>query len=172
MVLNAAQFHLLLNHVPVIGSIFALAVLAWGLLRRSPEVQRAAMLAMVVIAVFTVVAYLTGKGAEEVVEHLPGISHDLVEEHEEAALWAGWLLVATGLAAAWALWAGRGGRRAPGWTTGAVLLLGALGFAASARTAHLGGLIRHPEIRSDGVSAPASDDGDADRARSPGRRGE
>src|SRR3954469_20251907 len=40
MNLNAAHIHLLVNHVPVFGTIFAALLIAWGLLRKSEEVLR------------------------------------------------------------------------------------------------------------------------------------
>src|SRR5215210_2618949 len=40
MNLNAAHLHIMLNHVPVFGSLFAALLIAWGLLRKSEDVLR------------------------------------------------------------------------------------------------------------------------------------
>ena len=37
------------------------------------------------MAVLTIPVFLTGEETEESVEHLAGVSHDLIEEHEELA---------------------------------------------------------------------------------------
>lgn len=84
--MNPAHLHIILNHVPVIGMPFAAGLLAYGLLRKSEEVKKASLLAFVAIAVLTIPTFLAGKAAEDVVEHLPGVSEQLIENHEGAAL--------------------------------------------------------------------------------------
>ena len=42
--MNAAYVHLTLNHVPVLGVVFALPLLGFGLLRRNPALLRAGWL--------------------------------------------------------------------------------------------------------------------------------
>ena len=54
--------------------------------------------------------FLTGEPAEEVVGHLPGISEQAIEEHEEAAEVAAIVTGFAGLLGLWLLIARRGGR--------------------------------------------------------------
>ena len=154
--MSPTHLHLLLNHVPIIGTFIAAAVLAAGLLRRSADLTRFGLLALVAVAVLTVPTVLTGEPAEEMVERLPGVTHDLIHAHEEAAELAAWAMYATGIAAAVSLVLGRR-RRAPRWLDAAVLLLAVLSFGLMARVGSLGGQIRHTEIRPVTAAGAASD---------------
>jgi hypothetical protein len=183
--MNPAHLHIILNHVPVIGIPFGTALLIWGFLRKSQEVKIAAFLVFVAIALVTIPTYVTGKAAEDIVEDLPGVSENLIENHESAATIA---LIATsilgGLALVRLLMASRfaavGG---PMTVLVFILSLGVSGWLA--RTANLGGQIRHSEIRdspasigeneAEGDKEEANDDTeakeeDADREDDRGRR--
>ncbi len=84
--MNWPHLHLLLNHVPVMGVPFGFLLLAVALARRSLELTKASLGVFAVVALVTIPVYLAGEPTEEVVEHLPGISESLIEEHEESAL--------------------------------------------------------------------------------------
>ena len=64
----------MLNHVPVIGTAFGLAMVGWALLRRSEELKKISLGVFVIVALLGIPAYLTGEPAEELVENLPGVS--------------------------------------------------------------------------------------------------
>lgn len=142
------HLHLLLNHVPVLGTAFAVLLLAYGAARHSADVTRASLGAFILFGLLGIVVYLTGEPAEEAVEHLPGVSKSLIEAHEEAAFVAMLLLAAFGLAALVALIRFRGGRSIPRGVVLSALLLSLIPAGAMAWTANLGGQIRHEEIRS------------------------
>lgn len=158
--MNQAHLHLLLNHFPVIGAILCLLLLLFALMRKSTELKRASLGGLVLISLLTIPAYLTGEPAEKLVEHLPGVSEALIESHEEAALVA---FIALGLTGALALvgliWFRRR-TTLPTWLTAAALLLTSVSVGLMARTANLGGEIRHTEIRaSAAVTAPGGETG-------------
>ena len=145
--MNMAHLHLMLNHFPVVGATLLLALLAYGLARGSPDVTRIALWATVVLGVVTLVVYLTGDPAEELVEALPTFDHDMLERHEAVALGATVILVATAVLAGLALRAGRSDGRLAG-TMNRLVLAGLLaGTAGVAATGWTGGPIGHPEIR-------------------------
>ncbi|MBT9394510.1 hypothetical protein KLP40_15170 [Hymenobacter sp. NST-14] len=140
--MNEAHLHLLLNHTPILGCLFGLLVLGAGLVKASPPVIRTGLITVLGAALLCLPTQLTGKGAEEVVEKLPGISHQLIEAHEEAAELGFWALELTGALALLALL--QTGRQR---LFIRLALAGALlSFGLLARTGHLGGQIRHPEI--------------------------
>lgn len=151
--MDPAHLHLLVNHLPILGTLFALILGIYGAARRQPEVVRAALLALVVVGIASIVATRSGEGAEEVVEHLPGVSEQIIHEHEEAAEVANYAAIALALLALGVLiWR----RKKPdiGLAPTAVLLVGmALVFALMARAGNLGGQIRHTEIRSGTVQS-------------------
>ena len=144
--MNGVHIHLLLNHIPVIGMLIGLAVFALGVWRRNDSWTRLALGLFVVVAVASLATMLTGEGAEEAVERLPGISDAVIEPHEEAAelaARASYLLGAVSLAGL--IWVR--GRALPRSLTVAILPLVVLVTGLMAYTANLGGQIRHTEIR-------------------------
>lgn len=157
--MDAAHVHLLLNHVPVIGLVFCLLLLAYALARRSDDVTRAAFWAFGVVSLAAVVVYLTGEPAEELVGELPGFSEDAMERHEQAALWATWAAVALGAVALGGLYAYRD-LSVPRRFGLLMLALALAGLAPMAWAANLGGQVRHEEIRATpAVGGPAADAG-------------
>lgn len=153
--MSDVHLHLLLNHIPILGTLFALVLGLYGAIRRQPDVLRAAFLTLIVTGIGSVAALRTGEGAEDAVENLPGVSEATLHEHEEAAETANIAAVVLGLLALGTLvWK----RKEPGLGTPAtvVVLAGAVVvFGLMARTGNLGGQIRHIEIR-DGAAPEAS----------------
>jgi uncharacterized membrane protein len=154
--MNAVHWHLTLNHIPVVGSAFALGLLAWALLRRSEELKRVSFGTIVLVALLTIPAYLTGEpafvAAMEVLEATPADEDSLVEKHESAAGIAFTAAAVTGVSALIGLIVYRGGKPLPGRLSIAVLALAAATVLLMARAANLGGTIRHPEITAEAAS--------------------
>jgi uncharacterized membrane protein len=144
--MSLTHLHLLLNHVPVVGTVIVTALLAWAYLRRSEEITKASLGLIAAIALVSLVVFLTGEPAEEAVENLPGFSDAITERHEEFALIATIVVVAFG---AFALSALAFFRKSPlprwvaTWSLAASLVAtGVMGY-----TAMLGGQVRHTEVR-------------------------
>lgn len=78
--MNAPHLHLLLNHVPVLGSAFGLGLLAFALWRKSDELKKTAFGVFVIAALLAVPGYLSGEPAEEGVESLPGVFKAIIKE--------------------------------------------------------------------------------------------
>jgi hypothetical protein len=135
-----------LNHVPTIGSAVAIALLIISFVRRNEDLKRVALEAFFVIAVLTIPAYSTGLAAQIQIREMEGVSDVIIEAHEDAAIWTFALMQLTGGFAWYALWKRRRTGRQAGGAMLAVVFLSALTLAAAARTANLGGEIRHPEI--------------------------
>jgi uncharacterized membrane protein len=146
MGINPAHVHLLLNHLPVVGSIFALFLLMMGVIRRSSELQRAALAAFVLVALLAIPTFLTGEPAEKLVTNLAGVSKGLIETHEEAAEVSLWVIEAVGVFALAGLLLYRRATTFPRWYTASSLVLALAVGMLMAWTANLGGQIRHSEI--------------------------
>ena len=54
------HLHLLLNHVPVIGAVLGVLLLAAAVMRRSDELGKAALVLFALLAATSVVVFLTG----------------------------------------------------------------------------------------------------------------
>ncbi len=145
--MNAAELHLILNHIPILGTIFALSLLAYAMIWKKPEVLKASLGVFVLSGLFSIGVYLTGEPAEEVVESLAQVSEAVIEPHEEAAFIAmiGSLLL--GVLALAALVAFRS--RIPAWVVPVILTLGIIESGLLVWTGYQGGQIAHPETRTE-----------------------
>ena len=81
--MTLVHLHLVLNHVPVVGTFVGIALLLVALARRSRELTLASFGVFVASAAVTVPVYLTGEPAEDRVERLAGVSGAVIERHEE-----------------------------------------------------------------------------------------
>ena len=154
--MNPVHLHLMLNHVPVLGSVFGLLLLGAALLRKSRELQKVSLAVCVIAAAVAIPVYFTGEPAEERIEHLPGVAKAIIEEHEEAAVVALASILALGAVAAAGLIVFRGQRSIPRWFVNASLIMALVTVGLMLRTANLGGKVRHTEIRGDVSSEQAS----------------
>lgn len=151
--MSTVHLHLLLNHIPVIGTVIALCLLGYAALRRDDRLVRVCLGLFAVLALAAVAVFLTGEPAEEAVEGLAGVSESIIERHEDAARLATIALAALGLLSVVTLLRFR--RRAmPAWTAAAFLVLALVPVLTMARTANLGGQIRHSEIRAETAEPP------------------
>ena len=150
--MNGAHLHLLLNHIPVIGTAFALLLLAFGMWRKSDEIKKAAFWALALAAASSVAAYLTGEPAEDVIKGA-GLSTALVEPHEEAAGAAFWASIVVGVGAVGGLFWFRGVKPVKPAAASAVLVGAVIVAALMAWAAFLGGKIRHTEFHSAPVAS-------------------
>jgi uncharacterized membrane protein len=144
--MNVVHLHLLLNHLPVVGSVFGLLLLAVAMVRRSGELTKVSLGFLALLGAASVIVFLTGEPAQDAVERLPGFSEALADRHEDAALLA---TIVTGTIGALALAALLIYRRraVPRWVT-TLGLVSALGSTTlMGYVANLGGQIRHTEIR-------------------------
>lgn len=143
---NAAHFHLIFNHVPVVLAVLVPLFLAWTLVRRGIESRRLAMGVTVLLGLTALPAFFSGEPAEGIVEHVPGISEGLIEPHEEAAKAAFIAVLVLGAAALAGLWYFRRSSVVPSSMVTALLLGSVVCASLMAWTANLGGKIHHSEI--------------------------
>ena len=155
--MDAAHIHLMLNHIPVLGLTMGFVVLGWGAFRSSDDVKKVGLMMLVITALAAIPVYLTGEPAEEIVERLPGVSEQIIEQHEGSALTSLILAIVTGGAAFLSLIARRFlSDRLAAAGLFATLALALIGGGAMAYTANLGGQIRHTEIRQAQNSVPGN----------------
>jgi uncharacterized membrane protein len=145
--MNSVQMHLALTHVPVILSLTGLVMLIVAFFIKNTTLTRASYILLLVAGVAALPVFFTGEGTEEAIESLPGVSDAVIERHEEVAKLAMITISAAGLLALAALFSVR-------WQAAThifkilVLLFAVVSGGLMVQTAHLGGQIRHTEIRS------------------------
>jgi hypothetical protein len=152
---NLAHVHLLLNHVPTVGTTVALALLIVAYVRRDEGLKLVGLEVLFAIALLAMPAYMTGVAAFKTIRNEPGISDAAIRLHQDVALYGfTWLEFAAFIG--WvALWqARRRGRAARGYVATATALT-MVSLVVMAQAANLGGDIHHPEIG--GAAATAID---------------
>lgn len=145
--INAAQIHLALNHFPIAGCFFTIMFLLGGLIFKKRDLIFSGMLIAVLSGIFIIPMDLSGDGVEDIVKNKPGVTRELIHEHEEMADKALIVFELTAISAiAWFI-----ARKKRSDLMGKIeivsLCLSIAGAVIIANTAHLGGLIRHEEIR-------------------------
>jgi hypothetical protein len=145
--MSGVHLHLLLNHIPVLGTIGALLLLIFALWSKSADIRRAAMGGFVLIALLTIPVYMTGDAAKDAVRGLPGVTRPLVQEHEDAALFAMISASLTGVIALFAMFMEKRRPQMARPLTIAVLIVALWSTSVLVRVSYLGGLVRHTEIR-------------------------
>lgn len=149
--MNASQIHLALNHVPLFFSLIGGIILLFGFFKKNDSIKILSLYLIIVAALFTIPVYLTGEGAEELVEKLPGVSGGLIEEHEEIAKIGLIIIIISGITALGTLIVKKKeSLLKTGFMLCAVLSFVSFGFMA--QTSHTGGQIRHTEIRNGATS--------------------
>lgn len=146
--MNDAHLHLLVNHFPIIGTLFGLGILIAGMLLKNNSVKNTAYILLVVAALFTALSMGTGEGAEELVENLQNIGKQIIHEHEEIAEKFAILMYVTGFLGLLSLYTSIKNHKFAkivSYITLAFALFAAV-LAKSVGTS--GGEIRHSEIRS------------------------
>lgn len=153
--MTLGHFHLMLNHVPILGVPLALMMLIYAHVYSADQIKKFALGFLIVVGVLSCGAYFTGEPAEKMVEELPGVSESFIHEHEEAAEFA---FVLTEVAAIMSLvvLVLKNNAIVQKWVPKFLLAVLVLASVSLARTGYLGGLVRHTELRGSGELAPAS----------------
>ena len=154
--MDLTHLHLLLNHVPTVGTIMALGLLIFGLAGKSFDLKRASLVMFLGISLVTIATYVTGNIAERKICKSKnaadacidqGVSKGRIHRHEAAAMVAFIGMELTGAFAWLGLWQIRRSKRLPNGSVLVVLVLALVTFGIVAYAANLGGEIRHPEVR-------------------------
>ncbi|HYR44703.1 MAG TPA: hypothetical protein VER98_16850, partial [Terriglobia bacterium] len=147
--MNLAHLHLLLNHVPIIGTLIGLGLFAASFVGKNDDLKRASLIVLTVVALLALPAFFSGVGAQAAIRKDPGVSAALIDRHEGAAMLAVLFMEITGALALVALWQRHrvsAGKRSS-WNLNAILLFSMVTAGLMARVGTTGGDIRHPEIR-------------------------
>ena len=144
--MNSAQLHLAFTHVPVILSLIGLVMLIVALLMKNNTIIKTSYIVLTAAAVSAIPVFLTGEEAEEAVEHLPGVSESIISKHESFATASMISIAVVGGFSLIALFLYKH-QLLSRIAKSSVLLLAFISGGLMAQTAHLGGQIRHTEIR-------------------------
>lgn len=155
--MNGAHFHLLVNHIPIIGVIFGMLILLVGFILKNGIVKQTGLGTLIFAALSSSIALFTGDPAGEAVENLPGVTEALIEHHEDIAYSSLWILVPMGILAALAFYSNWKKEKSGNVLSMITLFLSVLAIAMMSWVGLTGGEIRHTEIRGQAAGVmPAS----------------
>ncbi len=143
--MNAIHLHLMLGHIPIVLMPVSFVFLLIAYLKGNATLLSSGLALIVVSAVFVAPVYYYGGESEDRVEDIKGVKESKIEQHEEAAERAIWIVPIAGVMAILTHFMIR---RRPGMRklcTIIMLIFSLVGSAALAFTANQGGEIRHPE---------------------------
>lgn len=143
--MSQGHLHLLVTHLPIIGSALGGAVLAYGIWKKTTQTINAAYLLLIVSAIGAGISYLTGEAAEEMVEGIPGVSETAIHAHEDFAIVALTGLIILGVVSLVSLFLSSRKPSQINKIAILVLLISLVSFGLSVRLGYLGGQIRHTE---------------------------
>jgi uncharacterized membrane protein len=147
--MNDAHLHLIVNHIPILGTLFGIGILITGILIRNNVVKNCAYVLFVISAIGALFAVNTGEGAEELIENFPNIGHQIIHEHEEIAEKFAILMYVLGAFSMVGLIANYKEHSKAKFLAILIAVLGLITFVVGTKVGTTGGEIRHTEIRGD-----------------------
>ncbi|MFT5217730.1 MAG: putative membrane protein [Glaciecola sp.] len=156
--MNDAHLHLVVNHFPIIGSIFGLGTLVAGIVLKNNTVKNTAYCLFVVSAIFAAFSMATGEGAEEMVEDMPNIGKQIIHEHEEIAENLALILYLLAVVSIGGIFLNIKNHAKAKVISYVALVIGIGAVYVATLVGTSGGNIRHTEIREDSATFSSDDD--------------
>ena len=160
--MNDAHLHMVVNHFPLIGTIFGLGILVTGMILKNNSVKNTAYILFAVAAIFAAFSMGTGEGAEELVEDMPNIGHQIIHEHEEIAEKFAIILYVTGFFGLVSLFTSYKKYRFATLFSFITLALAIVAGVLTKSVGTSGGEIRHTEIRTNIISTTGAEQNTVD----------
>src|SRR5574343_569901 len=142
--MNDAHLHMVVNHFPIIGTIFGLGILLAGIFMKQTVVKNVAYILFVVAAIFGAVSMATGEGAEEIAEKLALV------------------LYALGVVSLLGLYLNFKNHAKAAAVSYIALVVAIIGVFFGKQTGTTGGEVRHTEIRANATATTTVDSNGAE----------
>lgn len=144
-----SHVHIILNHFPTVGFVFALGFYITALVMNNVVMKRSSLVLFVICCILGVPTFVTGNASMWALTDpgVPGISKAVINAHRDMALLSLFGLAFTGVTAWIELWRFRHLGRFSNLSLYLVLIFAIVTLGIMAETGHRGGQINHPEIR-------------------------
>lgn len=149
--MNDAHLHMVVNHFPIIGTIFGLGILVVGIVMKNNVLKNTAYALFCVAALFAAVSMSTGEGAEELVEDMPSVGKTIIHKHEEMAEKLALVLYVLGAVSLVGLYLNIKKNTKANLVSLLALSIAVVAVFVAKETGTTGGEVRHTEIRADYV---------------------
>ncbi|MCU0331277.1 MAG: hypothetical protein MUC47_09935 [Candidatus Kapabacteria bacterium] len=145
--MHPVQAHMLVNHLPIIGTAIGLMLVVVGMMRRNDALKRAGLIIYTVMGLAVIPATITGDEAEHAVEHVVGVSEPVLEAHEEGGERLRNIMVGTAIISGLLLIPVIGEQKSGSFLLGMWLVAASIACVMAINVGHQGGQIRRPELR-------------------------
>lgn len=163
--MNDAHVHMLVNHFPIIGTIFGLGILITGIVMKNNVIKNIAYVLFCISAIFGFASMFTGEGAEEIAENLPSVTDQIIHEHEEMAEKLALVLYVLGGISLVGLYLNFKNHAKSSLVSYFAFVVALVAVFLGKQTGTTGGEVRHTEIRANatvGSSLEANPTGETD----------
>lgn len=150
--MNDAQYHLLINHFPIIGMIIGTLILLAGIIFQSTVTRRVAFTVLLFAGLSALPTFESGGGAAGIVKQMPGAdeaSEGLIRDHAEKAKFFmpfAWGIIALSLISLFVEWKKQ---TIAMYTSILTLIVAVLASYFAKEAGASGGHISHPETHKD-----------------------
>ena len=145
--MNEAHFHMIVNHFPIIGTIFGFIIIITGIVLKNNTLKNTAYSLFIISALFAFASMATGDGAEEMVVKMPTIGEKIIHEHEEIAEKLALVLYLLGIISILGIFLNVKNHAKSNLVSYLAVTIAAVGVLIAIETGTSGGAIRHTEIR-------------------------
>ena len=160
--MNAAHFHLVVNHFPIILPFVGLSMMIAGLIFRSDVLKRTAFVVFICAGITVIFAMNSGEGAEETIEEIVGVDENRIKAHEEKAETFAVLCYVLATISLIGLWANLKQKSFAQTILVLTAICSVVVLFFAKQTGTSGGEIRHEEIRANSSLKPANSAEDED----------
>src|SRR5262249_5886324 len=122
ILMNLAHIHIVINHIPSLGSIAGLLLLAAGIYKKNEEIKQFAYGLLVLITMAVLPTYIPGAEAKKMVSKNRSYAAGMVQLHQNAAMITLLSMTAAGMFAWFGIWEWRRHGRSGSLTTMATLI--------------------------------------------------
>jgi uncharacterized membrane protein len=144
--MDYTHLHLTLVHVPIFGIFFGMIFLFYGILSKNEMFKKAGLVTFIFTALVAIPTFLTGDPSKEVVKNIPGISENIINEHEELAEKAIWFIEVLGVLSLFVFYLILKGKKNLKMMVLITLIVSMITLGMMAVVGNSGGKIRHSEI--------------------------
>ena len=149
--MNDAHLHLVVNHFPIIGTVFGLGILIFGLILNNNATKNVAYVLFIASAILAFLSIKTGGAAAHMVTEMPNLSieKEVIHTHAELAGTFAIVCYLLGLVSLVGLYLNIKNNPKAKLVSFLVLTIAAICTFLGKEVATSGGEVRHTEIRTD-----------------------
>lgn len=146
--MTAAHWHLIVNHLPIIGTTISTFLLITGLLLKNGQLKLISVVLILIMSVFGFITHETGEKAEAEINKDLTVNEAAIEAHEEAAKPAFIVHNIAGLLSITALLLYKKKKKVFNIIGISIVIISLSAAGLMSYAGYLGGKIRHSELTS------------------------